>query len=991
MTSLFSYVGNPYHQRVKNKTILSIFIFSFCLSQPDNFVVQQWMVENGLPQSTVRCITQTVDGYIWAGTWKGLARFDGVQMTVFKASNTPELYSSNIMSLFSDSRGRLWIGTDAGGLVRYSEHQFQRFDSAQGCPAKRILSMNEDRFGTLWFATEIGIFAYNGTRFLHFTATDGLPFTYANQALPLPDGSMYLGFVGFGTIVQLLNDSLVIRETFSVGGYTVAIDTAGIIWYGDRKKGFVRRFQGKETIIQKFSSSVPRETYLVRNGEKWLLTSDEIRIFSDAGERILTQNDGLRFSDITTVFQDREGNVWLGKEGDGLILLRKKKISSLSLHSGFPSDLTQSGMEDRTGVVWIGTWDAGLIRMKKKTHERYERYLLSPGVLSVFTLWEAKDSSVWVGTWGHGVYRIKNGTHKQIIRGPIDAVTSIVSIAEDADGGIWIATAHDGLFSFNGAKEKLWNTESGLSGNRVNSVLAARNGDVWVTISGNGVNRISKGKVTVFQRGSGLNDNFASPIYEDRQGSIWIGTNRGLARWKNGSFTFVTEEQGLFDGVVAQIIEDDLGYFWIGAIRGIYRVSAQELNDAAEQKIQSVRCYTVGKEDGMLNEETSGGGTPRCWKNSDGTLWFTTSKGIVIIDPDNVASNPVPPGVLIENAWVENVAVPLNEMVTLQPGETKIELRYTGINFTAPSKIRFKYQLAGFEERWNDAGTKRFVQYTNLDPGEYQFTVRAENSAGVENVHGASLRIVVLPPFYKTWWFMSFMVMFFLTAGPAIYSIRVHQLKKEKERQVEFSRRLIESQESERKRIATELHDGLGQNLLIIKNKLLIALRSPKIKYPSINPVEEASDIVSSTIEEVRFISHNLRPHQLDQLGITKTLRSIIRQMKESTALMLTSEIQDIDALLTPEQEISLFRIVQESFNNIIKHSEATSVWVAVIRREHSITVMIEDNGKGISSAGGFGISGMRERAEMFAWNLSIVARQPRGTTVMLLLPLQTI
>jgi signal transduction histidine kinase len=207
-------------------------------------------------------------------------------------------------------------------------------------------------------------------------------------------------------------------------------------------------------------------------------------------------------------------------------------------------------------------------------------------------------------------------------------------------------------------------------------------------------------------------------------------------------------------------------------------------------------------------------------------------------------------------------------------------------------------------------------------------------------------------------------------------------LTREKEQQIEFSRRLIESQESERKRIAAELHDGLGQNLLIIKNKLLVALQSLNKQETTTLQVEEASDVVSNTIEEVRSISHNLRPHQLDQLGITKTLRSIVRQVNEATAIEFSAEIQDIDGMLSPEQEISLFRIVQESFNNIIKHSESTKVTVNVVRNADMIHLTIADNGKGISSSQGFGISGMQERAKMFGWELLITSKEGTELTL---------
>jgi signal transduction histidine kinase/ligand-binding sensor domain-containing protein len=968
------------------RTLLLYFaVTSFCTAQTNSYVIQQWNVEDGLPQSTVRCITQTQDGYIWVGTWNGLARFDGIRMTIFKSSNTPALISSNIMSLFTDRGGQLWIGTDQGGLVCYSNNQFNDFDSLDGISAKRILSINEDHSGRVWFATELGIYVYDGKRFLHFSAANGLPFTYANQTLPFPvigkTEKMYLGFVGAGAIVSLNNDSLTVHESFEVGGYIITIDSTGTMWSGFRGKGFIRRKDGKEHIDRSFANEQPGETYILRNEEKWLLTPNDIRIISDSNSRRLETIDNISLSGITNVFEDREGNIWLGKEGGGLILLRKKYVEVLSKQSGFPADMVLCGLEDRSGNVWIGSWDGGLIKRTQGSNY-FSTVKLPNNILSVYTLFESHDGTILAGAWGKGLYRIGKEKTQIISNNILNDNISIISVVEDMRGGLWVGTAHNGVVHIKGNEIKEWNEKTGLSRNRVNSILAARNGDIWISASANGVNRISNGTLTVYKKGSGLNDNFTSPMYEDGDGAIWIGTNNGLTRRKDGVFSYVTEAHGLFDGAIAQIIEDDLGNFWIGAIHGIYRVSKQELNDAADGKISSVRCFTIGKEDGMLNEETSGGGTFRCWKTSDGKLWFSTSQGVVIVDPRTVTINSTAPIVIIEDVWIENRPVPLQNEIVLEPGQSKIEIRYTGIHFTSPKKIRFKYQMDGLDNRWSDAGTNRFVQFTNLDPGEYTFRVKAENNAGIFNLQDASMRIIVLPPFYATWWFLSIMILFFLTIGPAIYSYRVRQLTHEKERQIEFSRRLIESQESERKRIAAELHDGLGQNLLIIKNKLLVALQSLSKQETTTLQVEEASDVVSNTIEEVRSISHNLRPHQLDQLGITKTIRSIARQVNESTAIEFSAEIQDIDGILSPEQEISLFRIVQESFNNIIKHSGATKVTVNVVRNTNAIILAIADNGKGISSSQGFGISGMQERAKMFGWELLITSQAGTELTV---------
>lgn len=973
---------------MKSQWILLLFFYSFGFSQSNQFVLQQWNVEDGLPQSTVRCITQTVDGYIWAGTWNGLVRFDGVGMKTFNAANTPELLVSNVMSLCADRKGRLWIGTDAGGLAQYTNRKFFRLDSADGIQAARILSIHEDHAGRIWCATERGIYVYNEKKFLHFTEANGLPRTYANQTAVLPDGTMYLGFVGEGCIAYLNGDSLIIVENFSLGGFAVAADDSGTLWYGVRNKGFIKRKNGKEFIDRRFADVHPGETYYLQNGEKWLLTPNAVYAITDSAVTILEGVEGVKFSEITVVFQDREKNIWLGKEGDGLILLRKKKIITLSKLNGFPADIIMSGVQDTAGKIWIGTWDNGLLAGDYSSLKFHSVRLPQP-VRSVYAVNKSQNGILWAGTWGNGLYSIQNGNVRLIENSLLSRSTSIISVAEDAKGNVWAGTAHDGAVCMTGNKATLWNTESGMSGNRINSILCTRNGDTWISVSANGVNRISNGMLTVYKKGSGLNDNFASPMYEDDDGNVWIGTNNGLTRWKNGKFSYVTVQQGLFDNVISQIIQDDSGNFWIGSVHGIYKVLKQELNDAADGKIASVNALVLGKEDGMLNEEMSGGGIHRSWKSSDGNLWFSSSKGVVIINPKTISVNEIPPAALLPNVLIDNVSVPFTDEVVLQPEQTKLEIEFSGINFSAPKKIRFHYLLDGLNDVWIDAGTKRFTQFTNLEPGAYLFRLKAQNNSGAWSENEAHLRIIILPKYYQTWWFRLLAVVLFFMLGPVIYYFRIKKLQKEKDEHVQFSRRLIESQEVERKRIATELHDGLGQSLLIIKNKLVVALQTIAKESPFALQVEEVSGIVSSTIDEVRSISHNLRPHQLDQLGITKTLRAVVRRANESTPIECTGSIADFDGMLSPEEEINLYRIVQEAFNNIIKHSEATAARLEAERNENVLSVSISDNGKGISSADGFGISGMQERAKMFHWKFTRSSEPGKGTTISLTITLQ--
>lgn len=970
------------------------FLFSLLpVSLSAQYVLKQWNVEHGLPQSTVRCLTQTHDGYLWIGTWNGLARFDGVRMTVFNAANTEKLYPS-VMSLHEDTQRRLWIGSDGGGLVRYVNGTFTRFDRTHGIPATRILSISEDTQGRIWFATEIGVFAYVGGRFLHFTMASGLGWNYADQAIGLPNGDVFLRFVGFASIVRMVHDSLLIKSTFPVGGYRAGLDSSGNLWYGIRGQGLIRRTNDIQYVDKSVADIFLTEVYVPRNQQKWVLTTSDVKVVTEAGVQTLKEIDGVSLDGISCVFEDLEGNIWLGKEGGGVLRLRKKQVEMITVQNGLVSNAVTCGLEDRKGNLWIGTWQGGIVRRKSQASSIFVKENPQAPPISITSLCETRDGTLWVGTWGHGLFTLRDGQKKQFVRGAIDASISIVALAEDYDGGLWIATAHNGVAYFKGDVERLWNMDNGLTSNRVSSILPTRDGSLWMGTTGGGINRIKDGQVSILREEDGLIDDFVGVLLEEEDGSVWLTTKRGIQRWRDGVLSTISHQQGLYTDV-AQFIGDNDGNYWFGSTHGVSRVSKQNLHAVADGKVPTLQLLTIGKEDGMANEECSGGHNKNVWKTSDGTLWFSTSAGAVRINPRAIASNPVPPDVIIEDALIEHRSVSLEQLV-MEPGQTKIEFRYTGISFSAPQKIRFHYMLEGFDDHWKDAGEERLVQFTNLAPGNYRFWVKAVNNAGVWNEEGAFVGIMVLPSFWETWWFRTIAVILFLTTGPSLYFYRFRKLKKEQRRQLEFSRQLLRSQEEERHRIANELHDSLGQNLLVLKNKILLAQKRDGEEQS----LEEMSGLVSQTIDEVRSISHNLRPHQLDQLGLTKTLRALLRNVRESSTISFTGEIGDIDGVLAANEEIALFRIVQESLNNIMKHSQATEAFVGATRGTESTTVTIRDNGVGMRVAveqtreelgGGFGLSGIKARAQMFGWMVSIHSEPGNGTLIELVIPLQKV
>ncbi|MFN7928114.1 MAG: triple tyrosine motif-containing protein [Blastocatellia bacterium] len=304
--------------------------------------------------------------------------------------------------------------------------------------------------------------------------------------------------------------------------------------------------------------------------------------------------------------------------------------------------------------------------------------------------------------------------------------------------------------------------------------------------------------------------------------------------------------------------------------------------------------------------------------------------------------------------------------------------------------MRFKYQLVGLDQDWVEAGTRRTAYYSHLPPGEYTFKVIAENGEGVWNQAGQSLRIIMLPPCYRTWWFVLLAALSLAALVVLAWQWRVRQLRKVQRAQQAFSHQLIASQEAERKRIAAELHDGLGQRLVIIKNLAFISSQAPHCTDDVRQQIEEISAETSAAISEVREISYNLRPYQLDRIGLTKAIESIIRTAHTASDITFTASLDPIDDVFPKEAEINFYRLVQESINNILKHSQATKARLLIQRRPRQLQLTIHDNGKGFvpgapkadGQRGGFGLLGIAERAHLLGGKPTIHSTPGQGTTI---------
>jgi signal transduction histidine kinase len=314
------------------------------------------------------------------------------------------------------------------------------------------------------------------------------------------------------------------------------------------------------------------------------------------------------------------------------------------------------------------------------------------------------------------------------------------------------------------------------------------------------------------------------------------------------------------------------------------------------------------------------------------------------------------------------------------------------MSLTNSERIRFKYKMQGLDDHWVDAGTQRTAYYPHLPPGSYTFKVTAAHSDGVANETGATLALIVPLPFYRTWWFAFLLSAIAATSLWLGWRYRLGQLERARTAHQTFSRQLIASQENERTRIAAELHDGLGQRLVVVKNLALLLLRTagaPGLNAVQRERVEEISAQASGAVGEVKEISYNLRPYRLDRLGLTAALLAMIETASAASSTTFRVEIDNIDGVLPKETEINFYRIVQECLNNILKHSHAEQASIRVTHTKERLELTVQDEGRGFAQnsaqpglLGGFGLTGISERAQLLGGRAVIHSAPGHGTIV---------
>jgi ligand-binding sensor domain-containing protein/signal transduction histidine kinase len=942
------------------------------------YIHTSWRSDAGL--QAVRRLKQTPDGYLWLATRSGLARFDGVRFSTFRASSGQDLESSTMQDLVIDPDGSLWIATLGGGIAHYQAGKFHSYTSRDGLPSDDIGSLYRDSQGTLWVGTRGGgIARMVQDRFEKLSL--GIPTSPITAFLEGPNRSLWIATYGNG-VFRLQNGVL---TSFSVkdglpdarisGLYR---DHSGKIWTAGWKgisSWNGARFVGNPSInaIVSYAIACTED----RDGSLWIASSSGL-FRAHAGEIAkMDRSSGLSGDFVSDVFEDREGNLWVATRA-GLDRLRDGPVRTFSNREGLIRGHRPIVADDRGGVWSV----SGKQIARVAANNISVRPIALPADSTCFTMLSLPGSGFLIGSdSGVKLWRDKHAALASEIPG-----LDVRSLLQGRDGTIWIGTANRGLLRWESSLDSRMVSETGVSDRFIATLAEDHTGAIWAgSTNGGGLYRIAGGNVQHFGRAEGLRSLNIYTIFVDGKGALWIGSSGGLSWFQDGRLRTVNSQQGLPADQVFAILEDSYHRLWFTGYGGIAAIEKKSLAEWAAGRRHWLKPMLFRSADGLQinNHERV---FPDAARSADGHLWFSMSDGLSEVTPPNPGASHDPKfPVVIEDVTIDRLSHSELGRIRIPPGARSIELRYTALTLSSPETVRFRYQLEGVDNDWVDADARRVAFYNNLKPGTYTFRVFA--SASEEQWQESSALVLEqLPFFYQTKWFMLLASATALSLAFFVYRLRWQQALDRI--QAGFQERM-----EERTRIAQELHDTVVQ--AISGSTMLVENAAEKI--PDTLPVVKgallrAVDRLDIALEESRAALKGLRAsvspendlaRQLSEVACDSTRQDIVFN------LVITGEARQI----RPVVHYEVFRIGSEAITNALKHSDATSVRVDLGYLDE-LRISVWDNGKGIpedvlqrGKQGHFGLEGMRERADHIGATIEVYSRVRAGTEVRIIVP----
>lgn len=868
------------------------------VSYSQTFSFKNYTVEHGLVQSQVYAQTQDSKGYMWFGTTSGISRFNGKKFENFTTKDG--LCGNSVNVILEDSFGNVWIGTKSG-LSKFNNQSsaklnFNNFFTVNGLPNNIIRDILQDRDGNLWVATNEGIAvltkenlsALQNTEtsdsstnlFISLSEKNGL---VNNRVWSISQDKK--GNLWFGTFngISVLNADKVdfkniasqkkIFKNYSeikvVRNNRVRIvfnDSRDYMWLGSeegialtKNNNFVKLFHDNA----KINVSI-RSIFEDNNGNLWIgtyqngiafISSENIKQPSDKWKfELFTLNEGLSNNAILSITQDREGNMWFGTDGGGVLKYRGKTFEAYTTKQGLNNNLVLSVIQDKKGNFLFGTYGGGisyLIPEKNFSKMGLSDKIVGAGGLQsgillnytedngllnnfVYNVIEDKNGNYWVSNYGKGVmkyepskntgdidilhYKPKKGTN--FFDAPDNLLDNhVFSIYEDNSQNIWIGTAAGVTVYRHDGNTQKFSTENGLNTPNVMSIFQDMDGDIWLGTNGGGIVLLSEEAsnsykvVGSYSTNDGLINDIIRAIIESSSGHLIVGTNGGLSIEKTeklkkfikdksqkprSNIRFygiknITDKDGISSNDIYSLIFDKNNSLWTGSSKGLDKLKITFDNDSI--RIENIKYY--GMSEGFWAIEAS---INAVYKDNEDNLWFGTVQGAFKYNVKADKANLIEPLTQITKYQIFLKDTVLQQNAILPYNLNYITFHFIGICMTNPDKVNYQFKLEGFDKNWLPVTQETYATYSYLMEGDYVFKVKASNNEGIWNENPTTFSFTITPPFWRTWLFYFICTVVILVSIYMFIVLRIRNLEitkkilqeKVEERTLELSKKNIE-------------------------------------------------------------------------------------------------------------------------------------------------------------------------------------------------------
>ncbi len=1014
------------------------FIIVFFSAYPIYGQFDYYSLEQGLSQTNVRCIFQDRSGFLWLGTQDGLNRFDGYQFTKFRRelNNSNSLSGNYISCITEDKRGKIVIGTINGVTVYDTRlNKFERIeikDSIYKIGSVSSIVCSKD--GSIWIGDYYsGLIKINGSSYIRFINEPGNPNSvssnYVTSLCEDAEGNIWIGTFGAGVnkydkqtnkIERVNLTSANKSESISNIISALSTDNKGNIYIGttnglnviNTASQSITTFKNNSAIKNTISGNNILSIYCDKSDKVWVAIEGKGVNLFDVTKKTFTKiriesqnNPAAEENNIMSIFEDYNNNIWFGTTTNGLIKWKKNRSNFKSISQKINRDYLSNYsiraiFVDREKNRWVGTDNglnkilAGSGRVKKYFYNINDRTSINDN--KIWAITEDKKGNIWIGTQrGLALYNNRNDNFERFIysAGTKESLPVFIirCIYFDENNLLWFGTYGSGLYSFDIQRKTFANHTFNINNSDAQKdvvifqIYQDNKDNLWLVTASclACYNQKTKSYERFFSDSQKGDDDIQCVLYSllrENDSTFWVGTlGDGLIKYNflKKQYKFYTEKDGLANNVVYSILKDNKEYLWLSTNYGISKFD-----------IKTEQFKNYDKNDGLPTDEFNTGAFT---VDKNRRFYFGGIEGLVMFNPDSISSDVSRPNIAITNFKVFDRAIFPNKVyfdddeINLNYNKNFFSFEFVSLDLTSSPKNEYAYMLEGYDKNWIYSGKRRYAAYTNVEPGEYILKVKGSNNDRYWNEAGIQLRLTIAPPFWLTYWFR-FLAIGILFAS-IIFTVRrkLNKTKLERNIQQNFTRQLIESQESERMRIASELHDSVGQNLVVIKNRAVLGINDPLTQKQQI---EEILALTSETITEVRGISYNLRPYQLGKIGLTKAIEAVIRNGIQSSTINFNTVINNIDGSVTQENEIHLYRIIQECISNSLRHSDAKNVSLKILRQDNTIKINYSDDGKGFESnseknaPSGLGFSSMAERIKFLGGTMSVESSPGDGTKI---------